>query len=262
MLGGMLDKRADGIKSELDEARALREEAQTLLASYERKQREVAEQSERIVAQARTDAEAAAEAAKAELAKSIERRLAAAEDQIASAEAKAVRAVSDRAVEVAVAAAGEIIASRMAAADADSLIDASIERGLGAVELTPADQTNQRPGPQRPGRFRLCGTRAGASAAEIGQRVEIDLFEMRGHVVDRAAIGLDQDAAADQAGQLVIRIEKAFAVDALDPAHGGHDRGIAEHPAMAPTIGLSATIMIVKLRRGRCTRPPPRCRRP
>jgi hypothetical protein len=68
MIGGMLDKRADGIKSELDEARALREEAQTLLASYERKQREVAEQSERIVAQARTDAEAAAEAAKAELA--------------------------------------------------------------------------------------------------------------------------------------------------------------------------------------------------
>jgi F-type H+-transporting ATPase subunit b len=127
MLGGMLDKRADGIKAELDEARALREEAQTLLASYERKQREVVEQSERIVAQARTDAESAAEAAKDELAKSIERRLAAAEDQIASAEAKAVRAVSDRAVEVAVAAAGEIIASRMAVADADSLIDASIE---------------------------------------------------------------------------------------------------------------------------------------
>jgi F-type H+-transporting ATPase subunit b len=127
MMGGMLDKRADGIKSELDEARALREEAQTLLASYERKQREVAEQSERIVAQARTDAESAAEAAKAELERSIERRLAAAEDQIASAEAKAVRAVSDRAVEVAVAAAGEIIASRMAAADANSLIDASID---------------------------------------------------------------------------------------------------------------------------------------
>jgi F-type H+-transporting ATPase subunit b len=126
MLGGMLDKRADGIKSELDEARALREEAQTLLASYERKQREVAEQSERIVAQARADAESAAEAAKADLERSIQRRLAAAEDQIASAEAKAVRAVSDRAVEVAVAAAGEIIASRMAAADADSLIDASI----------------------------------------------------------------------------------------------------------------------------------------
>ena len=49
MIGGLLDKRAEGIKSELDEARALREEAQSLLASYERKQREVQEQADRIV---------------------------------------------------------------------------------------------------------------------------------------------------------------------------------------------------------------------
>lgn len=127
MIGGMLDKRAEAIRSELDEARALREEAQTLLASFERKQREVAEQSERIVAQARADAEAAAETAKDDLERSIERRLAAAEDQISSAEAKAVRAVRDRAVEVAVGAAGELIAARMGAADADALIDSSID---------------------------------------------------------------------------------------------------------------------------------------
>ncbi len=35
----MLDKRAEGIRSELEEARSIREEAQTLLASYERRQR-------------------------------------------------------------------------------------------------------------------------------------------------------------------------------------------------------------------------------
>jgi len=125
ILAGLLDKRTEGIKAELDEARTIREEA--LLASYERKQREVAEQSERIVTQARADAEAAAEAAKADLERSIARRLSAAEDQIASAEAKAVRAVRDRAVEVAVGAAGELIAARMAAADANALIDTSIE---------------------------------------------------------------------------------------------------------------------------------------
>ena len=34
LLAGLLDKRADGIKSELDEAHMLREEAQMLLASY------------------------------------------------------------------------------------------------------------------------------------------------------------------------------------------------------------------------------------
>jgi F-type H+-transporting ATPase subunit b len=126
MLGGMLDKRAEGIKADLDEARALREEAQTLLASYERKQREVIEQADRIVAQAKADAEAAAEEAKANLERSIARRLQAAEDQIQSAEDKAVRSVRDRAVEVAIAAAGQTIAAQMGATDANKLIDDAI----------------------------------------------------------------------------------------------------------------------------------------
>src|SRR6056297_2143061 len=56
LLGRKLDERAEGIKSELDEARALREEAQTLLASYERKQKEVQDQAERIIAQAKEEA--------------------------------------------------------------------------------------------------------------------------------------------------------------------------------------------------------------
>lgn len=127
ILMGLLDQRAEGIRNELDEARALREEAQTILASYERKQREVAEQSERIVAQAREEAQAAAEQAKADLKASIARRLAAAEDQIASAEAGALREVRDRAVSIAVAAAAEVIAAKTSAADQNKLIDTAIE---------------------------------------------------------------------------------------------------------------------------------------
>ncbi len=133
MLGGMLDKRAAGIKAELDEARALREEAQTLLASYERKAREVEEQSQRIVAEAKANAEDAAEQAKGEIARSIARRLAAAEDQIASAEQKANRAVRDQAASVAVAAAAEVIAKGTKAADQNKMIDdaiAEVERQL------------------------------------------------------------------------------------------------------------------------------------
>ena len=80
MLGGMLDQRAVGIQSEIDEARALREEAQTLLASYERKQKDVQAQADRIVAAAKDEANAAAAQAREDLAESIERRLAAAED--------------------------------------------------------------------------------------------------------------------------------------------------------------------------------------
>ncbi|SFE79242.1 ATP synthase F0 subcomplex B subunit [Sulfitobacter brevis] len=125
-LGSMLDKRADGIKTELEEARALREEAQTLLASYERKQKEVQDQADRIVTAAREEAESAAVQARAELARSLERRIAAAEEQIGSAQAAAVKDVRDRAVTIAIAAARDVIAKQMTAADGNKLIDDAI----------------------------------------------------------------------------------------------------------------------------------------
>lgn len=126
MIGGLLDKRADDIKNELDEARALREEAQAILASYERKSKETQEQADRIVAQAKEDAAAFAAQAKEDLQKSIERRLSAAQDQIASAEASAVRDVRNAAINVAVEAAGDIVAKQMNATAANKLIDAAI----------------------------------------------------------------------------------------------------------------------------------------
>lgn len=126
LLGGMLDKRAEGIQSELDEARALREEAQTLLASYERKQKEVQEQADRIVEHAKAEAANAADLAKEDLKASIARRLAAAGDQIASAEAAAVKEVRDQAITVAVSAANEVIAKQMTAAQGNKLIDDAI----------------------------------------------------------------------------------------------------------------------------------------
>lgn len=127
MISRLLDERAAGIKAELDEARALREEAQTLLASYERKQTQVQEQADRIVAAAREDAKAAAKLAEAELEASIARRLAAAEEQIASAEAAAVKEVRDQAISLAVEVARDEIARQMTTAQARALIDAAIE---------------------------------------------------------------------------------------------------------------------------------------
>ena len=115
MIGGALDKRAEGIQSEVDEARALHEEARSLLASYERKQREVQSQADAIVAAAKDDAALAAEQAKVDLEKSIARRLAAAQDQIASAEASAVKEVRDQAITVAVSAANAVLAKQMTA---------------------------------------------------------------------------------------------------------------------------------------------------
>jgi F-type H+-transporting ATPase subunit b len=125
-VGEMLDGRAAGIKSDLDEARALREEAKTLLASYERKQKEVQEQADRIVASAKDEAAKAAVAAKEEIVASVARRLASAEEQIEAAQAAAVKDIRNQAVVVAVGAAQDIIAKQMDAKGTSALIDDAI----------------------------------------------------------------------------------------------------------------------------------------
>lgn len=127
LLTGLLDKRAAGIRSDLDEARSLRDEAQSLLASFERKSAEVQAQADRIVAAAKADAEEAAAQARADLEASIARRIRAAEEQIASAEAGALRSVRDRAVTAAVAAAGEVLAKGMDGARAEALFDDALD---------------------------------------------------------------------------------------------------------------------------------------
>lgn len=121
-----LDERAERIRRDLDEARALREEAQSLLVSYERKQKDVSAQADDIVSAARAEAEKAAEKAKEEIRRTVARRLRTATDQIAAAEKAAIRQIKDRAVGVAVSAAGEVLRRELQPADADALIDRAI----------------------------------------------------------------------------------------------------------------------------------------
>ncbi|MAU53535.1 MAG: ATP F0F1 synthase subunit B [Roseovarius sp.] len=127
LIGKKLDERAEAIRADLDEARRLREEAQALLAQYERQQKDVQAQADRIVAHAKAEAEEAAAQAKEDIKASIARRLQAAEEQIASAEARAVRDVRDQAIAVATAAARDVIAKQMTEEEGDRLIDAGIE---------------------------------------------------------------------------------------------------------------------------------------
>jgi len=127
LVGRKLDERAEGIRSDLDEARAIREEAQSLLASFERKQKDVQAQADRIVSQARDEANEAAKEAREDIAKSVDRRMKAAEDQLASAEARAVRDIRDQAVAVSVAAARDVIAKQMTTDDRNASIDAAID---------------------------------------------------------------------------------------------------------------------------------------
>lgn len=126
MIAGILDKRAKQIRADLDEARKLREEAQELRASFERKRQGVSEQAERIVAKAKADAALAAQQAKVELEATIARRLQTAQDQIAAAESAALRQVRNAAVQTAVAAAGDVIAARLTTAQVKAMMDESI----------------------------------------------------------------------------------------------------------------------------------------
>jgi F-type H+-transporting ATPase subunit b len=126
LLGGLLDKRAAGIKADLDAAKALHDEAKAVLAGYDAKYKEMRAQADLIVASAKREAAAAAEQAKADLQASIARRLASAEDHIASAEAAAVRDVRDRAIALAVGAAGDVIGGQMGAAEKNKLIEDAI----------------------------------------------------------------------------------------------------------------------------------------
>ena len=121
-IGKALDARADGIRENLDEAKRLREEAQTLLASYQRRQAEAEEQAKGIVEQARRDAESMAEQARADLKEKLGRRAEAAEAKIATAEAQAMSDVKARAVDLATAAAEKLIREQFKAADHNALI--------------------------------------------------------------------------------------------------------------------------------------------
>lgn len=127
ILGKMLDDRAAGIRAELDEAKKLKEEAQELFAEFERKQKEVEGLAAEIVTRAKSEAQSAAEQAKADLANSIERRLKAADEQITLAESNAVREVKDRAVAVAVAAASDVLTQNLGADKAEGLVDSAIK---------------------------------------------------------------------------------------------------------------------------------------
>lgn len=126
LVANALTDRATSIRNELDDARALREEAQALLASYQRRQREAEQEAESIITQANAEAARAAEQAKEDLTAAAARATEAARDKIAQAESAALQEVRDAAIEVAIAAAQAILREKLDADQAAAFIDGSI----------------------------------------------------------------------------------------------------------------------------------------
>ena len=122
-----LDARAAKIKSRLDEAHKLREEAQEMLATYQRKQRDAMKEAEEIIAHAKSEAERLAQQAAKDLDVSMKRREQMALDRIAQAEAQAVKEVKNLAVDVAIGAAQKVIGEALSAVQTASLVDGAIK---------------------------------------------------------------------------------------------------------------------------------------
>ncbi len=127
MILASLDQRRDKIKSELDEARRLREEAEKLLAEYRRRQRDAESEAQTIIRNAQAEAERIAEEAHARMAELIARRTAIAQTKIAQAEAQALADVRAAAADAAVAAAEKILRQTAKGKVADDLIAKGIE---------------------------------------------------------------------------------------------------------------------------------------
>ncbi len=121
-----LDARAARIEAELEEAVRLREEAQALLAGYQRKQRDAARDAEEIVEHAKAEAARAAEQMERDLEAALARRTRLAESKIAQAEAQALAEVRDLAVDAAIGAARRLIAENMDEGGDEKLVDEAI----------------------------------------------------------------------------------------------------------------------------------------
>ena len=122
-LTSMLDERSEKIKTDLDEARALRDAAMEELHQFQRLHREAAEEAKAILATAEATAERIRENAEKAAAETVKRREVQATAKIKAAEAAMVNELRDRAAGLAVAAATEIISAKLDEKASLALID-------------------------------------------------------------------------------------------------------------------------------------------
>ena len=122
MMVRALDGRADRAKTELDEARRLRQEAESLLEEYQRKQQNAEAEAQQIIRDAQREGERMRAEAAAKIDDFVARRTRMAETKIGQAEAQALADVRAAAADAAVAAAEKILAQSVKGKVGDDLI--------------------------------------------------------------------------------------------------------------------------------------------
>ena len=126
MIAGALDNQIAGIRQQLDQATALRAEAEAIKTEYEAKAKQAAIDAEAMKAAAEEEAKLIVARAKSDATALIGRRAQAAEEKIAAAERAAIADVRKTAALAAASAAAQLIAVHHDANADAALIDQSI----------------------------------------------------------------------------------------------------------------------------------------
>lgn len=126
-IGRALDGKIATIRSQLDEAAALRAQAEALKAEYESKLASAAADAAAMRAKAESDAAQTLVDAKAHAAELIVRRQKMAEDKIAAAERSAIADIRQQAVKAATGAAAALIVAQHDAKADKALVDGAIK---------------------------------------------------------------------------------------------------------------------------------------
>jgi F-type H+-transporting ATPase subunit b len=121
-----LDHRSDRIKSELDDARRLKDEAAKLLADYQARRAGAEREAQEIIAGAKVEAERIAAEAKTKMEDFVARRTKTAESKIALAESQALADVRAAAADAAVAAASTVLSQTVKGPVAETLLSKGI----------------------------------------------------------------------------------------------------------------------------------------
>jgi F-type H+-transporting ATPase subunit b len=122
-----LDGHVAKVRAELDEAKHLREEAQSLLARHQRELASGEDQAKGIVEHARVEAERQVQRHKAELEASLRRRTEHAMGRIAQEEARALQEVRSYAASLTMRTTERLLRDQVSGKQAQSLLDAAIE---------------------------------------------------------------------------------------------------------------------------------------
>lgn len=127
LIAAGLDKRSQQIKEELDNAVKLREEAQALLASFQRKQRDAIKEAEDIIARAQAEADIMLVQAEKALEVALNQRIESAMDKIVQAEKSMVQEVKEHAIDIAISASHALIREQLDRSTSEALFDGAVQ---------------------------------------------------------------------------------------------------------------------------------------